>query len=93
MKLVACIWEDAAELDEGPWADRRGMQPSTPTIFHQVGYLCELTTQAVVMTACVGEDQMGPRTRIPIGMVRKLVELTEGEPVKIPKQRKTKGKS
>jgi hypothetical protein len=41
----------------------------------------------------VGEDQMGPRTRIPIGMVRKLVELTEGEPVKIPKQRKTKGKS
>jgi hypothetical protein len=90
MKLVQCIWEDAAELDGGPWADRKGAQPSTPTIFHQVGYLYELTHDAVVLTACVGEDQMGPRTRIPRGMVRSLVELTLGEPVKIPKKPRTK---
>jgi len=89
MKLVHCIWEDACELDEGPWTNRKA-DPSTPTIFHQVGYLYELTPHAVVLTACVGEEQMGPRTRIPIGMVRRLIELTEGEPVKIPKQRKAR---
>ena len=90
MKLVLCVWEDAAELDEGPWAHRATEVKNEPVIFHQVGYLHELKSDAVVLTACVGIEQMGPRTRIPIGMVRKLVELTEGEPVKIPKQRKAR---
>jgi hypothetical protein len=88
MKIVRCVWEDAAELDEGPWADRHEAEPNKPVIFHQVGYLYEIAPEAVVMTACVGEDQMGPRTRIPIGMVRELVELAPGEPVKIPRKRK-----
>ena len=90
MRLVLCVWEDAGELDEGPWAFREGAAKNEPFIFHQVGYLHELTHDAVVLTACMGEHQMGPRSRIPAGMVRKIVELTEGEPVKIPKQRKAR---
>jgi hypothetical protein len=88
VKLVCLVWEDAGDLDEGPWAWRSEAKPSTPFIFHQVGYLYELTPDAVVLTACMGEDQMGPRSRIPIGMVRSLTELLHGEPVAIPKRRK-----
>ncbi len=88
MKLVCCIWEDAADIDEGPWAQREDAKPSTAVIFHQVGYLYELTPDAVVLTACIGEEQMGPRSRIPMGMVRSLTELLHGEPVAIPKRRR-----
>ena len=88
MKLVCLVWEDAGELDEGPWAFRATAVANTPFIFHQVGYLYELTPESVVLTACMGEHQMGPRSRIPVGMVRSLVELHPGEPVKIPKKRK-----
>jgi len=90
LKLVFLVWEDAGELDEGPWAFRVGAAKNEPFIFHQVGYLYELTHDAVVLTACMGEHQMGPRSRIPIGMVRSLVELTKGEPVKIPKKPRKK---
>jgi hypothetical protein len=90
MKPVLLIWEDAGDLDEGPWTERKEAKPSEPFIFHQVGYLYELTPEAVVLTQCVGTDQMSPRTRIPIGMVRSLVELNEGQPVKIPKKRTKK---
>jgi hypothetical protein len=88
MKLVHLCWEDAGDLDEGPWTFRADAKPSTPFIFHQVGFLYELTPEAVVLTACVGEEQMGPRSRIPMGMVKSLTELTAGEPVAIPKRRK-----
>ena len=90
MKLVLLIWEDAGDLDDGPWVTRHEVKPSEPFIFHQVGYLCELTPEAVVLTSCVGIEQMGVRSRIPIGMVRSLVELNEGQPVKIPKKRRAK---
>lgn len=89
MKLVLAVWEDASEADEGPWA-LRDVKPAEVILFHQVGYIFSLTAEALELTYCVGEHQMAPRTRIPIGMVRKLVELTEGEPVKIPKQRKAR---
>lgn len=88
MKVVLLVWEDAAELDEGPWTFRADAKPSAPVIFHQVGFLFELTPEAVVLTACVGEEQMGTRSRIPMGMVRSLTELTPGEPVAKPKRRK-----
>ena len=92
MKIVHLVWEDAGELDEGPWADRASAKPSTPFIFHQVGYLFELTAEAVVLTACVGEEQMGPRSRIPMGMVKSLTELVSGKPVAIPKRRRSRAK-
>lgn len=90
MKMVYCVWEDAAVIDEGPWADRLSAKPSTATIFHQIGFLHELTPEAVVLTEVMGETQMGPRSRIPIGMVRSLTELESTGPVKIPKQRKAR---
>ncbi len=90
MKAVLCVWEDAGDLDDGPWVFRKEVKPSEPFIFHQVGYLHELTPEAVVLTSCVGAEQMGVRSRIPIGMVRSLVELKEGVPVKIPKKRRAK---
>ena len=90
MTPVLLVWEDAHDLDDGPWTDRKEAKPSEPCIFHQVGYLYELTHEAVVLTQCVGDEVMSPRTRIPIGMVRSLVELTEGSPVKIPKKRRAK---
>jgi len=90
MKVVSLVWEDAGDLDEGPWASRADAQPSVPFIFHQVGYLYELTPEAVVLTACIGEEQMGPRSRIPMGMVRSLTELSPGKPVAIPKRRKVR---
>lgn len=90
MKVVCCIWEDAVELDDGPWAERSELKPNIPTIFHQVGYLCEITADSVVLTEAVGEKYMAPRCRIPIGMVRSLVELVPGKPVRLPKQRKAR---
>jgi hypothetical protein len=92
MKMVHVVWEDAAQLDEGPWAFRADMKPSTPTIFHQIGYVLELTPDAVVLIACVGDELTDPRSRIPMGMVRSLTELTHGEPVAIPKRRKPRKK-
>lgn len=89
MKTVLLVWEDAAEIDAETWVERESAKKPEPVIFHQVGYLYALTPFCVVLTACVGESHMGARTQVPIGMVRKLVELTEGEPVKIPKRRKT----
>lgn len=93
MKVVHIVWEDAGDLDEGPWAFRADARPSAPFIFHQVGYLYELTPDAVVLTACIGDEQMGPRCRIPMGMVRSLTELVNGEPVAIPKRRKSRAKA
>jgi hypothetical protein len=90
MKAVLCVWEDASDLDEGPWTPRKDAAKPEATIFHQIGYLYELTADAVVLTACVGQEQMGVRSRIPAGMVRSLVELNEGQPVKIPKRRTKK---
>ncbi len=92
MKIVAVVWEDAAALDQdsGQWVDRAEVKPSTPVIFHQVGYLYSIAPDAIELTDCVGEEQMSPRSRIPAGMVRSLTELVSGEPVAIPKRRKNR---
>ena len=88
MKMVLAIWQDAAEADAGPWVERATLPPIEPVIFHQVGYLYALDAEHVVLTACVGKEQMGVRSQIPTGMVKRLVELTEGKPVPIPRRRK-----
>ena len=88
MKLVLAIWEDASDADEGVWVDRAGLTEAEPVIFHQVGWVYTLTSTELVLTHCVGKHQIAPRSRIPAGMIRSLVELTEGEPVKIPKRKR-----
>lgn len=89
MKRVVCVWEDASDLDDGPWTPRKDAAKAEPTIFHQVGYVFELTPDALVLTACVGDEHMAPRSRIPLGMIRSLIELVEGDPVKLPKKKRT----
>jgi hypothetical protein len=91
MKIALVVWEDASEADAGPWVDRSTAPPAEPIVFHQVGFICSITSTEVVLTACVGEHQMGTRTRIPAGMVRQITELVSGEPIAIPKKRKRKG--
>ncbi len=94
MRIVLCIWEDASELDQGAgaWVYREDVKPSTPVIFHQVGFLYRITPDEIELTACVGEEQIAPRSRIPAGMVRSLTELVSGDPVAIPKRRKSRAK-
>lgn len=89
MKLVLVEWEDASDVDAGPWVDRATAPEPEPVIFVQVGFLYRLTAREVVLTACVGRDTMGVRSRIPAGMVRRLIELEPaGLPLAIPKKRK-----
>ena len=90
MKPVKVIWEDASAADDETWVAREGIADAKPIIFHQVGYLFKLTATEVVLTECVGEDHISARTRIPIGMVKTILELNEGNPVKVPKRRKAK---
>lgn len=88
MMRVLCIWEDASEADDGPWVDRGTAPPAEAIIFHQVGFVQSMTSTEVVLTACVGEHQMGSRTRIPAGMVRSIIELVDGAAIAMPKRRK-----
>lgn len=88
MKMVYLVWSDAADCDVGPWVDRATAAEPAEVIFHQIGFLYQLTPDAVVVTACVGEHQMGPRTRIPAAMVRSLTELISGEVIAIPKRKR-----
>ena len=88
MKLVLVVWEDAQQVDEGPWVHREGAAEPTAVIFHQVGFLLKLTSAEVVLTATMGEHAMGTRDRIPAGMVRKITELVAGKTISIPRKRR-----
>lgn len=88
MRRVLVVWEDASEADDGPWVDRGTVAPAEAIIFHQVGFVLSMTSTEVVLTACVGEHQMGSRTRIPAGMVRSMTELVDGEPIALPKPKR-----
>lgn len=89
MKLVLIVWHDAADVDSGTWVDRKDAPKHVPVIFHQVGYIYEVTKDEIHLTSCVGAETMAPRTAIPRGMVKKIVELTEGKPVKVAITRKS----
>jgi len=88
MKPVHVVWEDCSEADIGPWVDRASAPPAEVIVFKQVGFLLEMTAAEVILTSCIGEHQMGVRTRIPAGMVRSIVELIDGTALSIPKKRK-----
>jgi len=88
MKMALVVWEDASEADEGTWVDRKSAPEAEKIVFHQVGFIYAHTPTELVLTSCVGEHQMSPRTRIPAGMVRSIVELVAGEPVPAPKRKR-----
>lgn len=88
MKPVLVIWHDAADADEGPWVDRASAPKIESVIFHQVGYLLAIEEHDIVLVACVGKEQMGVRSQIPIATIKSMVELTEGSQVKLPRRRR-----
>jgi len=90
MKLVLCVWDDASDLDEGPWVGRHDAPKPVASIFHQVGFILELNPEELILVHAVGAEQTSIRARIPVGMIKRLVELNEGTVVKIPKKRRAK---
>ena len=90
MKLVMVEWEDASVVDSETWVHKEGMAPAPAVVFHTVGWLHELTHEAVVLTDTTGKDHIGPRQRIPAGMVRRITEFgpDNGTPLLIPKKKR-----
>ncbi len=88
--LALVEWEDASIVDDATWVDRADMPPAHPIVFQQVGWLLEVTSDHVVMTACVSDGIISARDRIPRGMVRSITKLDPafGEPYKMPRKRK-----
>lgn len=89
MKLVLIEWEDASIADEGTWVNRADLEAPKVVIFRQVGWLLGISPTEVVLTAAVGDDLIAPRDRIPLGMVRSIVELDPGKRVALPKRKRT----
>lgn len=77
MELVYIEWEDASCADDGVWVPRDAPKAEA-TIFKQVGFVCGIDAAAVVLTEAYGGHQMAPRTRIPLGMVRRFEYLKVG---------------
>jgi hypothetical protein len=46
-------------------------------MFKQVGFIVSVDESALVLTEAYNEDQMAPRTRIPVGMIRRIVDLDD----------------
>ncbi len=89
LKLVRVMWEDASVVDTDTWVDRATMPPATPMVFDSVGWLIELTPEHVVLSDCVGAQHIGPRLRLPLGMVKQIVEfhVDSGHPVRLPRRK------
>lgn len=78
MELVYLEWEDASSSDDHTgWHDRATASPPVVRIFKQVGFVVDCDLDAVILTEAYDDDCMGPRTRIPLGMVRRWVDLDE----------------
>lgn len=79
MELVYIEWEDASTVDEAGWVCCDGAPAAEPHVFKQVGFVTDADPWALVLTEAYSADSMAPRTRIPLGMVRRLVPLDPGE--------------
>jgi hypothetical protein len=90
LRLVRVVWEDASVVDDGTWVTRADAPPPEAVIFNDLGWLLDLTPEHVVLSASVGRLLMGPRLRIPAGMVKSITEfdVQSGTPVSIPKKRR-----
>ena len=76
MELVYLEWEDASAVDNtSGWVDRQSAPVPLVHIFKQVGFIVDIDLDAVVLTEAYTADNIAPRTRIPMGMVRRWVML------------------
>lgn len=74
MKLVLIVWEDATSLDTGPWVEKQEWKYS-PCIVHEVGFIIHEDENGIILTNAYNEDQTGPVTQIPRGMIREVTHL------------------
>lgn len=90
LRLVRVVWEDASVADSDTWVTREGLKAPEVIIFQDVGWLLELTPAHIVLSASMGRELMGPRLRIPAGMIRSIHEFdsSAGTSVPVPKKRK-----
>ena len=90
MRLVLVVWEDASQVDDSTWVDRASAPKAHAVIFHQVGWLESIDETAVVLTTAVSDQIMAARDRIPLGMVKTILELdpATGVPVALPKKKR-----
>lgn len=76
MQLVYIEWEDASAVDsEMGWIDRSTPVTAHAHMFRQVGFVVDADLDAIVLTEAYSPDMMAPRTRIPMGMIRRWVDL------------------
>lgn len=86
MDLVYIEWEDASSVDETTgWVFREDAPIPEKHIFCQVGFVVDMDLEALILTEAYSSNQTAPRTRIPLGMLRRVVRLDpdKGEPVEL----------
>lgn len=76
--LVLVEWEDATQLDSGPWADNE-TPAYTPKLFQQVGFLLSDTPEGVILTHAWSDNLVATRDQIPRGMVRSIQHLQKSK--------------
>jgi hypothetical protein len=88
VKLVLVEWEDASIVDDSAWVDRDTQKKPEPRVFKQVGWLVDMAPDAVILTSAYDHISMATRERIPMGMVRSVVEFNpaKGAPLKLPRR-------
>lgn len=76
MEMVYVRWEDASAVDESlGWIDKEGISIAVPHFFEQVGFVFDCDPWAIVLTEAHNADQISPRTRIPLGMIRRFIRI------------------
>ncbi len=78
MELVYIEWEDASGVDaEMGWVDIDTAPEPIVHLMRQAGFVTAIDLDAVVLTEAYGPHGMSPRTRIPLGMIRRWVDLDD----------------
>jgi hypothetical protein len=92
MRLVRVVWEDASVADPDTWVMKEGLKEPEVMIFQDVGWLLDLTADHILLSASMGREIMGPRLRIPAGMIRSIHEydINSGKAMSVPKKRTKK---
>ena len=91
-RLLYVEWEDASAVDDHTgWVDRASAPEPEVRVFKQVGFALKFTATELILTEAIDQLTHAPRTRIPTGMLRKVIELdpAKGKPVRIPHKRKS----
>jgi hypothetical protein len=81
MKMAFVLWEDAADLDQYPWAEHEETFVYKPVLVEQIGYVLYDGEEGVVLTSSVFVDDstVGCRTQIPRGMIRSITIIDDND--------------